>query len=336
MTQVPTTTGEKDEDSDCDSDSNGDDHISTMTLAAFDASDLDTPRYFSSRTPGTVMRMFGGCAIDGNGDGSPVAPVTPVNPYYQVQPRRLKDYEDFPRVWNALNELADFEKELEYDDQKETMKEFLERMCEGKRKAELDEEQSFEEGGEYAEPRWIDSQEKHWNISRPLRHYDMDDDGTRTPVAQSDNRDHQDVHEAGDVTPTNHYTTRTLDRDKDNVQQYDKLAFNEYNGITSYSDDDRYEFSLRGDEDKDGNITENSNYVENDHDTLYGNVSGYGSISGIEGKTGGSGAEVGYGYEDEDEHQDYEDKQNFLDSEDEMMVVDKMSTCSSSADEPLN
>ncbi|KAG0295538.1 hypothetical protein BGZ96_011488 [Linnemannia gamsii] len=333
VTQVPTTTTEK--DSGCDSDNNGDDHTSTMALAAFDAGDLDTPRYFSSRTPGTVIRMFGGCIVDGDVDGSPVALVTPLSPHYQVHPRKLTDYDGFTRAWNAINELADFEKEMEYGDQKETMKEFLERMCTGKRKAELDEEQSFEEGEEYAEPRWIESQEMHRSLLRPTRHYDVDDDGTRTPIAQSDSRDHQDVHEADDVTPTTHYTTRTLDRGKYNVQHCDKLALYEYDGIRSYSDDDRYESSPYGYDDKDDSVTEHSNYVESDQDTLYGNVSCCGSnTSGIEGNTGRRGDKAGHGHEDED--LDYGDKEHFLDSEDEMMAIDKLSTHFFSTNETLS
>ncbi|OAQ35348.1 hypothetical protein K457DRAFT_573165 [Linnemannia elongata AG-77] len=126
---------------------------STMVLADYDAGDLKTPIYSTTRTPGTAMWMFNGVNLEGG--NSIASPSSPARSVGWSLPQKLTDYEGFQDAWAEINEMAAFEEDLEYAGLHESIEEFLTRMHERKRKSEFAQGSEFEDGPEYADAIWV-------------------------------------------------------------------------------------------------------------------------------------------------------------------------------------
>ncbi|KAG0282382.1 hypothetical protein BGZ97_009005, partial [Linnemannia gamsii] len=236
-----------------------------MSLADFDAGELETPNYSTSQTPGTAIRMLNGIVLEGGSLTSPASPASPARSIDLDAPRKLCEYKGYKKAFYKISEMATFEEDVEYAGHNEPLQTYLDRM--EKRARDTDsEEEDIDTGPAYAAARAVAYPESESEDDRAA-----EDLGDTTPRASTTTRKNhhpeqeQEDHEDGYLTPKASGPGAIFYQESNNDAN-DALGHDKYN---SHGDD-----ALSGQELSDEGVAAKwAHYEDSDQET----VRGYGS-----------------------------------------------------------
>ncbi|KAF9117537.1 hypothetical protein BGX30_005379 [Mortierella sp. GBA39] len=312
-------TGKRTRESESDDDEDADDERSasptTLSLADFDASDLKTPVYSTTQTPGTAIRMLNDVALGGGSLASPASPACSID---FEPPRKLSDYKGYKKALYHISEMATFEEDLEYVKHNEPLGKFLARM-EKRAACETDpEDEDINSGPAFAATRAVAYPESESESEDELSARNGGDLTSKVSVAAiaaaKYHKQRQDYGD-GNTTPKTFGAGRVLDQelsvDADDFEHYNNNNNNSYDDSLSgqdLSDDDNRDWGFYSDSSQEtvrgygSGDDEDEQDLDDDHEDSFG----------CNYKAADSANDSGHSYEDEDgDHEDgYADGRN--------------------------